>query len=130
MELRTTEREGLIFFISDGKDGDYCFLQIMSGFVMFVFDNGGGRQEMVTDFVVDDGNWHTVSTGIVWACLSRGASMPCQSPFPKPPPHPIKNGIIMFVFDNVGGRQEIVTDFVMDDGNWHKYGLGFVSLER
>ena len=68
VELRTTETEGLIFFISDGKDGDYCFLQIMSGFVMFVFDNGGGRQEMVTDFVVDDGNWHTVSMD--WDYLS------------------------------------------------------------
>ncbi|XP_072016336.1 laminin subunit alpha-2-like [Amphiura filiformis] len=60
IELRTRSQDGLVFFISDGKDGDFCLLQIMKGFVLFVFDNGGGQQTILTEFVVDDGNWHTI----------------------------------------------------------------------
>ncbi len=61
IELRTRSQDGLVFFISDGKNGDFVLLQIMKGFVLFVFDNGGGQQTILTEFVIDDGNWHTVS---------------------------------------------------------------------
>lgn len=60
IELRTVQEYGIIFYMADRSERNFCALFLMKGFVLFIFNIGTGPATILTDFAIDDGYWHVV----------------------------------------------------------------------
>ncbi|PIK46887.1 putative laminin subunit alpha-1 [Apostichopus japonicus] len=60
VELRTVKEYGMIFYMADRLERNYCALMLMKGFVLFIFNIGTGSATILTDYAIDDGYWHVI----------------------------------------------------------------------
>ncbi|KAJ8033997.1 Laminin subunit alpha-2 [Holothuria leucospilota] len=60
IELRTIQEYGIIFYMADRSERNFCALFLMKGFVLFIFNIGTGPATILTDFAIDDGYWHVI----------------------------------------------------------------------
>lgn len=61
LQLRTTQQHGLIFY--DGKAskrGDYIAFAVSHGRLHLTFDLGSGPAHIVSDEMINDGQWRSV----------------------------------------------------------------------
>lgn len=61
LKLRTLTPEGLIFYASDAKFGDFLAIWMQEGYVNYAFDLGTGLVHMKTEKKYSDGRFHTLS---------------------------------------------------------------------
>lgn len=66
IELKTVQQYGMIFYMADRLERNFCSLMLMKGFVLFIFNIGTGSATILTDFAIDDGYWHVVGIDLTY----------------------------------------------------------------
>ncbi|XP_007947206.1 laminin subunit alpha-1 [Orycteropus afer afer] len=62
LRLRTFASNGLIYYMAHQNQVDYATLQLHGGHLHFMFDLGKGRTKVSHPTLLNDGQWHTVTT--------------------------------------------------------------------
>ncbi|XP_074640335.1 laminin subunit alpha-like [Tubulanus polymorphus] len=60
VEIKTTHKNGLIFFVADSSQNDYILLYMKEGAVVYSFNTGSGAATVTSKRKYNDGLWHTV----------------------------------------------------------------------
>ncbi|KAL3869382.1 hypothetical protein ACJMK2_042067 [Sinanodonta woodiana] len=58
MRMKTYAENGLLFFA--GRDRDFASIEIRNGKILFQFDLGGGRAQLMSPEKYNDGMWHNI----------------------------------------------------------------------
>ncbi|XP_054153409.1 laminin subunit alpha-like [Oppia nitens] len=61
IEFKTTQEEGVIFYVTSANHIDYVSLYLMEGKVHYAWDCGSGRAIIASNYNYSDGQWHKVT---------------------------------------------------------------------